>query len=184
MNFLKKIFGSKEKEFEKKVNENKNKTPEFKGIIVDEYFNKRYKETIIEKELIEGIYKTINGYISTNNLKMKVENPIEHPINLDYIATVGVENGIGFIDFCKTFGKKGDEEIVMYLSYAFSKYMIENFEFKLYDDNEPEFPHRFLSLKYNKNGKLLSLYPFEYSLKVLNIEASFESLHSRIKSQL
>jgi len=41
-----------------------------------------------------------------------------------------------------------------------------------------------MTLKYDKNGAMLSLYPIEYSLKVLNGEASFEDLHQRIKANL
>jgi hypothetical protein len=41
-----------------------------------------------------------------------------------------------------------------------------------------------MTLKYNENGSVLSLYPFEYATKVLNFEVTFEELHLKIKSHL
>ena len=55
---------------------------------------------------------------------------------------------------------------------------------KNFKDNSPEFPLRSLTLKYDKNGIVMSLYPFEYSLKVLNGETEFEKIYSQIKNQL
>ena len=54
----------------------------------------------------------------------------------------------------------------------------------LYKDSEPEFPKRMMTLKCNKNGSMLSVYPMEYALKVLNNESAFETLYTRIDTQL
>lgn len=62
--------------------------------------------------------------------------------------------------------------------------MIKNYGFKLYKDAEPEFPLRTMTLKYEKDGAQISLYPIEYSSKVLQYEASFEELHNRINETL
>ncbi len=39
-------------------------------------------------------------------------------------------------------------------------------------------------LKYDKNGAVLSLYPYEYVLKVLNHEANFEDMYNKVKGHL
>lgn len=41
-----------------------------------------------------------------------------------------------------------------------------------------------MTLKYDRDGGVLSLYPFEYSLKVLNGEARFSDLFEKIKNNL
>ena len=40
-----------------------------------------------------------------------------------------------------------------------------------------------MTLKLEVNGAVLSLYPFEYSLKVLNNETKFESLYDKLNAQ-
>ena len=60
----------------------------------------------------------------------------------------------------------------------------KGFGFKLYNDSEPENPLRSMALIHNKNNYLLTLYPYEYSLKVLNSEAEFEKLLERVKDNL
>lgn len=38
-----------------------------------------------------------------------------------------------------------------------------------------------MNLKYNKDGGVISIYPFEYSLKVLNGEVSFTELLEKVE---
>ncbi len=83
-------------------------------------------------------------------------------------------------------------------TYSYYSYQIDNYskdykklenylrnqKFKLYKDNQPEFPLRTLTLKYDQNGVVLSIYPFEYALKVLNYEATFEDLYNKIETNI
>ncbi len=174
MKFLKKLFSSKEQK--KDVKENL----ETKGIIIDDYFEKRYNEEIVDDTDLSNSLSVIDKYFSINGIERKIEKFPDHPINLDQVA----KEGTGFIDFCQTFGKASNETIVFYLAFPLSNFLINNFGFKLYNDSEPENPLRSMALIYNKNNYLLTLYPYEYSLKVLNSEAEFEKLLERVKDNL
>ncbi|WP_395065241.1 hypothetical protein [Flavobacterium sp.] len=178
MNFFKKIFSSNKEE----NNHNKSSQEQtgIKEIFTDEYFAKRYNEINIdnEKNIVEGCFKMIESYYLDNKIERNDQNTINHPANLDQI----VENGMGFHLYCKSFNQE-DSQIIFMLAYAFAEFLIKNNNFKFYKDSEPEFPMRSMTLKLDINGAVLSLYPFEYALKVLNNESKFESLHDKIKDQ-
>lgn len=116
-------------------------------------------------------------YIDTHN--EREHKLINHPANLDQ----AVHETPGFHAYCQNFQME-DSIIILTLSILFSEYLIKNFGFKLYKDSEPEFLLRAITLKYNKDAGVLSLYPFKYSLKVLNNEATFQNLTERIESLL
>ena len=168
MNFFKRIFTkNKSSESETKVNE----------IFTNEYFDNRYKELDFDNPLFKDSTTMIAGYFQVNNITMKNSEFTNHPVNLDQVLNEG------FYEFCKSLGME-DKQIGMTLSICFSNHFIENLDFKLYRDNKPESSLRFLALKYNKDGVVMSLYPFEYTLKVLNNEATYENLYLRTQSQL
>lgn len=177
MSFFKKLFSSKEKNSEKP-----NPTsPTFEGIYTDDYFNSRYQEENIydEEGLLDGCLKMIEGYFIDNKIE-KINKAISnHPQNLDQV----IEEGFGFGMYCKAFDLT-EREAVLFLSFAFSDFLIKHYNFKLYRDNEPEFPLRFLTLKQDEKGTMLSIYPYEYASKVLNYEAKFVDLHKRIEATI
>lgn len=177
MNFFKKLFSGDKKENE----ETGQQKTDFAGVYTDEYFNKRYSEENLNANpvILDGCLKMVDSYFLEYNLAKKVNKPLNHPSNLDQV----VNEGIGFHEFCKKFNF-GDSQVVMFLSYAFSDFLVKTYGFKYYKDSAPEFPMRSMTLKYNKNGTVLSLYPFEYALKVLNKESTFENLYNRIHGQL
>jgi len=178
MNFFKKIFSSNKETTDQ--NKSSQEQPGIKEIFTDAYFAKRYNEINIdnEKNIVEGCFKMIESYYLDNKIERIVENPINHPANLDQI----VVNGMGFHMYCKAFDQE-DSQIIFMLAYAFAEFLIKKSNFKFYKDSEPEFPMRSMTLKLDINGAVLSLYPFEYALKVLNNESRFESLYDKIKTQ-
>lgn len=172
MNFFKKIF-SKKQESENRV------TPNM--IYTEDYFNKRFTEENLKKDpvVFEGNIKLIEGYFIDMEIEKPIESPINHPKNLDKLF----DHPITFKMYCNGFDLE-DKLVAFTLTSAISDYLITKYDFKLYKDKTPEYPLRFFSLKYNKNGVDLSLYPFEYSVKVMNLEASFEDLENRLKDNL
>lgn len=195
MNFFKKLFSShkdtiaNDKETESqsdhqdqvvtdKTSNNKN---EVSMIYTEEYFAQRYVEENIHDnpKLLDGSLKMIESYFIDNLIAQNVQSPVNHPNNLDQV----VEEGLGFQWYCKSF-ELDDQATIMFLTMGLSDFFINNFGFQLYKDNEPEFPLRSMTLKYNKNGAVLSLYPFEYALKVLNHEATFTELFDKISNHL
>jgi hypothetical protein len=175
MNFIKRLFS-----FNKKTNDTEKKEEvNFTGINTKESFNERYILESIDAKMLDGCLKMIESYFIDNKIERKIENPINHPINLDQVD----REGFGFILYCNTFQIK-EQQAVLFIAYSFSEYLIKNFGFKLYRDLKPEYPLRGMTLKYDKDGTFLSIYPFEYSSKVLNGNESFEGLVEKIKSQI
>src|SRR3569833_3270573 len=121
----------------------------------------------------------IKSYFIDNKLTEKVPEPINHPFNLDQADN----DDIGFNMYCKAFNLP-DSQIIMTLTLAFSDFLIKTYGFKAYSDAEPELPLRSMTLKYDKNGAVLSLYPFEYSLKVLQNESTYSELFNKQDGQL
>ncbi len=180
MNFFKKLFFSKQEKQETTKLQNQD-APKFDAIYTDEYFNKRYQEENIydENGILDGCLKMIEGYFIDNKIEKLNKESINHPENLDQV----VDEGFGFSLYCKAFDLS-DKEATLFLSYAFSDFIIKKYGFKLFSDNEPEFPLRFLTLKYDNNGAVVSIYPYEYAAKVLNYEAKFVDLHNRIEANI
>jgi hypothetical protein len=174
MSFFKKLFSSNKNE------ENKQENPDFKGIIRTDAFNERYSEETLSPTLIDGCLKMVESYyLEYPEIKKKVTKIISHPANLDQV----VSEGVGFHPYCQKFQLE-DSQIIGFLAYSFSDFLIRHYGFTLYTDKQPELPLRSMTLKYNKNGVVLSLYPYEFSLKVLNGESKFEDLSARIGSNL
>lgn len=179
MNFFKKKSSSKKNNEE---TSQKNETS-FLGFASKEAFYERYTEDKGEilESMFEGSLKMIESYFIDNQITRVIPTPINHPKNLDQM----VKEGMGFHAYCKAFNL-GDIEVVSLLAMGFNEFMINNHEFRLYQDKTPEFPLRGMTLKLdvNNSGYVISLYPIEYSLKVLNHEADFEQLYAKIKQQL
>ena len=153
---------------------------EVSAIYTEEYFAKRYTENnLADNSMLDGSLKMVESYFLENDIEPKIKSPINHPVNLDQIIT----EGPGFHMYCHSFQFE-DNATIMMLAIAMSSFYINNLDFKLYTDNEPESPLRAMTLKYNKNGAVLSLYPFEYSLKVLENNATFTELYDKIKTHL
>jgi hypothetical protein len=180
MNFFKKLF-SKTNQNESNQKKTNDGIPNVKEIITTDYFENRYTEQnlVDDKNRVDGCLKMVESYYLDNKIEPKIKDPINHPINLDQI----VEEGMGFHMYCKAFDQE-DSSIIFILANAFSIYLIKRNNFKLYQDNEPEFPLRSMTLKYDRNGNVFSLYPFEYSLKVLENESRFEDLYNKIVHHL
>ena len=175
MKFFKKLFSSKK---EQAKQENESKTS-FEGMATEEYFHERYNEEQIDDAMLEGALKMIESYFIDNKIERKVAEPIHHPINLDQT----IDDGFGFPLYCQAFNLEA-YHAMMFLALSFNDFMIKNYGFKLYNDSQPEFPLRTMTLKYDQEGAVLSLYPVEYASKVLRYEASFEELHQRIAEDL
>ncbi len=173
MKFFKKLFSSKSKETRSKEKIN------LSSIQTKEHFETRYEEDEIDASMLEGCLKMIDSYFLGNNIEKKVREPINHPVNLDQT----VEDGMGFQIYCAAF-KMEENAAAMFLTLAFSDFMAKNLGFRLYKDLTPEYPLRTMTLKYDKNGIVLSLYPLEYTMKVLNDEAKFEDLYNKVKTHL
>jgi hypothetical protein len=173
MNFFKKLFGSKKETV--KTDEEIN----FEGDYTNTYFDNRYEEENIDPQMLDGCLKMIESYFIDNEIRRKIGDPINHPINLDQLE----EDGFGFILYCKAF-QLSEAEAMMFLAYAFSEYLIKNYGFKLFKDRKPEFPLRSMTLKYDEKGMVLSLYPFEYTSKFLKGYETFSELEEKVKSQI
>lgn len=190
MSFFKKLFSKPKEEKsepEKKEVINSETTssepPEnhIKEIFTETYFNERYTLQNLNDDpsILEGSLKMIESFFMDNNAEKRVASPVNHPSNLDQT----MDEGMGFKLYCQAF-QLDESQATFFLALAFSDFFITEFGFELYKDSQPEFPLRGMTLKYNKNGVLLSLYPYEYATKVINYEAEFESLHEKIKTTL
>ena len=175
MNFFKKLFSSNK---ETKRYETNNKGVGFNGINSTEYFD-RYTEDKIEPEMLDGCLKMIESYFIDNKIERKIESPINHPINLDQVD----EDGFGFALYCKAFQLE-EQQATLFLAYSFSNYLKNKYGFKLFKDLKPEYPLRGMTLKYDKNGVFLSLYPYEYASKVLNGNETFSEMEEKLNSQI
>lgn len=158
---------------------NNNEGINLKGISPTEYFDERYVIEKINPEMLDSGLKMIKSYFTDNKIEQKIKNPINHPINLDQVD----REGFGFVLYCNAF-QLDEQKATLFLAYSFSDFLIKNYGFKLYKDLKPEYPLRGMTLKYDKNGTFLSLYPYEYSSKVLNGSESFEEFVGRINSQI
>jgi len=125
---------------------------------------------------IETVF--VNKNILTK-IERKIESPINHPTTLDRVD----QDGFGFVLYCNTF-QLGEEQAALFLAYSFSDFLIKKYGFKLFKDSKPEYPLRGMTLKYNKNGVVLSLYPYEYASKVLNGNQTFLEMEEKLSSQL
>ena len=176
MSFFRKIFSKN-----KNSNQENNEVPQVKEIFTEEYFDSRYTEQELSENdlLVDGSFKMLESFFIDNKIKPVIDQPVYHPLNIDQ----AVQEGMGFYEYCKQFDQD-DKQIGLIITIAFSYFLVNEWNFKLFNDKTPEFPLRFMTLKYNRNGGVLSLYPFEYSLKVLNGEARFSDLFEKIKNNL
>lgn len=176
MSFFRKIFSKN------KVTNNENhKAPGLKEVYTEEYFKGRYTEQELSENdlLVDGSFKMLESFFIDNKIKPVIDQPVYHPLNIDQ----AVQEGMGFYEYCKQFDQD-DKQIGLIITIAFSYFLVNEWDFKLFNDKTPEFPLRFMTLKYDRDGGVLSLYPFEYSLKVLNGEARFSDLFEKIKNNL
>lgn len=176
MNFFKKLFSAKKSE--NKPEADPAEVP-FQGIHTTDYFDKRYTEDSIEPDMLDGCLKMVESYFLDNKIEQKIKKTVNHPANLDQV----VQDGFGFVLYCNAF-KMGEREATLFLAYAFSDFLVQKYGFKLFRDAQPEYPLRSMTLKYDKNGVVLSLYPYEYASKVLNEDQSFEALESKLSVQI
>lgn len=177
MNFFKRFFGSKK-------SEDSNGDPadeegNFQGVFTKEHFENRFEEDTISPTLLDGSLKMVYSYFMDNKLTQKIEQPINDPANLDQV----MDDGFGFKMYCRAF-QLDEVRAALFLAYSFSDFLIGKYGFKLYKDNDPEYPLRVMTLKYDKDGVVLSLYPLEYSMKVLNYEASFQELVGKLETSI
>lgn len=176
MSFFRKIFSKN------KVTNNENhKVQGLKEVYTEEYFKGRYTEQKLSENdlLVDGSFKMLESFFIDNKIKPVIDQPVYHPLNIDQ----AVQEGMGFYEYCKQFDQD-DKQIGLIITIAFSYFLVNEWDFKLFNDKTPEFPLRFMTLKYDRDGGVLSLYPFEYSLKVLNGEARFSDLFEKIKNNL
>jgi hypothetical protein len=176
MNFFKGLFSSGKG----KTETNQQKVA-VEAVYTDEYFKDRYTEQNINDKpmILDGCLKMIGGYFLANKIQQKIAEPVNHPVNLDQV----VVDGMGFHTYCQALQLE-DGAIITTLAYAFGAFLINSHGFKLYKDSKPEVPLRSMTLKYDKNGIVLSIYPFEYALKVLDRESAFEVLYNKITNQI
>jgi len=137
--------------------------------------NIRYKEDTINEIMLDGALRMLKGYFESNKIKPKIKAPINHPMNLDQT----VDEGFGFQLYCKTISTDKTFPLTV-LATAFNHFLIEKHCFQLYEDSEPEYPLRVVTLIYKNQNLEISVYPLEYTAKVLKYEATFEDLNSKI----
>ena len=193
MNFFKKMFSSKKEESnsdspnDEVQSESKNEEHEtnsadsranLEGAYTQEYFDTRYSEYTIDAETLTGCLKMVESYFVDNQIERKIESPINHPINLDQVD----QEGFGFVLYCSAF-ELGEGQATLFLAFSFSEYLINKYGFKLFKDSQPESPLRSMTLKYDKDGVILSLYPYEYASKVLNENVTFTEMEERLNAQ-
>lgn len=169
MNFLKKLFSSKKED--KKAAENSTSQQQSSG--------ERYIETVMDPGTLSGSIKLIESYFVDNQISPDGTTPSHHPINLDRV----VNEGMGFQLYCKAFEME-DSQTIGILAMCFSAYIMTEFPFKTYKDQNPEHPLRSMTLKFAKGEAQIALYPYEYALKVLEFEATFEELYLKLKSAI
>jgi len=151
----------------------------FEGFATEESFNKRFRLETINANLLDGTMRMISGYFEANKLKPVVDSPINHPANLDQC----ISEGMGFLLYCNAV--KMDKNMATgILAMALNDFLMDNYSFKLFKDAKPENPMRTMTLKYDNKGAMLSVYPIEYTLKVLNHDASYAGLYTKIKSSM
>lgn len=175
MNFFKKLFsGAKQP---KSAESAQPRIPD--SFASEEYFNERYQEDTMDESMVEGTLKIVESYFIDNKLEAQVKDPVNHPKNLDQT----IEDGFGMMLYCQAMGMEQGQALGL-LALAFNQFMISNYGFRLYKDSQPEAPLRSMTLKYDKQGAMLSVYPLEYAAKVMEYEASFEDLHQKIKNAI
>lgn len=188
MNFFKKLFKGKDNKSPKETPTSpihQNPEPDttskvgISGVATEDYFDQRYKEDSISDEILEGTLKMIESYFPANKIEPIVKSPINHPKNLDQT----IDDGFGFVMYCQALNMDENYAVGL-LAMAFNDFLIKNHGFKLYRDLEPEYPLRDMTLKYDNQGAKLSLYPIEYTAKVINYEASFNDLYEKVKLNL
>ena len=179
MNFFKRFFSSK-KEQESQEN----------GMADDHAFNadassqeseERYEAENHEamSGLFESSIKVVEGYFKDNKVERLVNEPVNHPANLDQT----VDEGMGFLLYGRALGMS-DQQILSILSLAFNKFMIDQYGFKIYKDHQPELPLRTMVLKLDTNDLKQSIYPLEYTNNVLIREAYYDDITKKIDMQL
>jgi len=173
MGFFKKLFSSKKEETSPEGETN------FSGVYSKDGFDQRFELQPIDDEMLDGCIKMIDSYFIENKIGRKVADPINHPKNLDQLD----REGFGFVLFCKAYGL-AEPQATLFLALALSDFLVKQYGFELYKDREPEYPLRGMTLKYDKQGAVLSIYPFEYASKVLTGNDSFEALHQKIDAAL
>ena len=153
----------------------------FSAIFTKERFAARFREKDLyeDRATLDGCIKMVEGYLAANKLAPKVTEPLSHPANLDRV----IDEGFGFQMYCKALNL-GEAETVMFLAYNFSDYLVKTYGFKVYVDSEPDLPLRSMTLKYDKDQVVLSVYPYEYALKALDYNGTFTALDERIKAKL
>lgn len=176
MNFFKKLFSSKKETSKTETSES---STSFSGIYSSESFNERYVEEKIKPDMLDGCLKMVESYFIDNKIERKIETPINHPINLDQAD----QEGFGFVLYCKAF-QLGEEQATLFLALSFSDFLINKYGFRLFKDTQPEYPLRGMTLKYDKDGVVLSLYPYEYASKVLNGNQTFLEMEEKLNAQL
>lgn len=176
MGFLKKLFGGSK---ESPRTESTHPDPGFAGAYTKEYFQNRYTEKEMDAKMLNGCMKMIESYLADNKLTRRIDSPFNHPLNLDQVD----QDGFGFVLYCRQF-QLNEEMASMMLAYGFSDFLMKKYGFKLYQDAEPEYPLRGMTLKYNKNGAVLSLYPYEYATKVLGGNETFTAMDEKLAAQL
>lgn len=176
MSFFKNLFSKRK---ENQSQEPDNLASNFRGVYSKEYLDKRYAETPIEARMLDGCLKMIESYLIDNNISKKIDNPVNHPANLDQVD----QEGFGFVLYCKAL-QLGEEKAILFLAYSFSEYLIKKYGFQLFKDSSPEHPLRSMTLKYANNGAALSLYPYEYAYKVLNGNQTFSEMEEKLNTQL
>jgi hypothetical protein len=173
MSFFKRLFSGN-----KKDNPVNDEIP-VSAIVTEEHMKNRYTRDDIDPAMLDGCLKMVESYFLDNKLEWNKDLPVNHPENLDKT----VDEGFGFIMYCKAF-QLDETQATLFLALAFSNYLVNEYGFVLYKDKEPEYPLRGMTLKYDKNRVLLSLYPFEYASKVLDYEGSFTSMNSKLAAAL
>lgn len=131
-------------------------------------FEKRFRamNQEVDHNLLNSALEMIGNYALISKLELPNKSIPNHPENLDF----AVNNG--YLDWLRSVGM-GDGDIAAQLCFALSEYMVKHFDMALFHDHVPEYKFRVFTLIKKVNEKRLSIYPLEFTIKVMTAGEAF-----------
>ncbi len=144
----------------------------------EEDFHKRFRPLINEDDakLLAGSVGMIANFAKLAQRELPNKQFQNHPENLDF----AVRND--YINWMKSVGM-GDGDVAAQICFALSEYMMKQHDMTLYHDHLPEYKFRVFTLKKIVNDIHISVYPLEFTIKVLNEGRSFVEFEKMVMDQ-
>ena len=122
--------------------------------------------TADDDKLLDGSVEMIGNYAKMAREELPNKTAFNHPENLDH----AIQNG--YTNWLKSVGM-GDGDIAAQLCFALSEYMVKKHNMTLYHDHVPKYKFRVFTLKKMLKDLHLSIYPLEFTVKVMTEGRSF-----------